>query len=259
MSKLTDFIRDFKNSYIYENTLNDPKVDVVMVWMTGSTITGLKDAQSDYDVCVLVKELPKESENIPWKIYSRPCSYFFKYVPQGVKTHCIYNDLSNITNMSTATPLDNIGWAQFKHISDTFILYKNPKYLDLIDSLVTNKDIISTASIYFFILAMYTDLGNCQLSDLIEVQPDVPNKGIAHACWAADVLQKKSVDVSLITRIKRIPFNNLSLQDQTDALIAMNYLDRFVKKYKLPQELIDLQNHLSSYLNPLGDTADESE
>ena len=259
MSRLTDFIKDFKNSYIYENTLADPKIEVVMMWMTGSTITGIKDAQSDYDVCVLVKELPKEPENIPWKIYSRPCSYFFKYVPQGVKTHCIYNDLSNIVSMSAATPLDNIGWAQFKHISDTFILYKNPKYSELIEKLLTSKDTISTASIYFFILAMYTDLGSSQLSDLIELQPDVPNKGIAHVCWAASVLQKKSVDVPLITRIKRIPFNKLSFQDQTNALIAMNYLDKFVKKYELPQELIDLQNELSSYLSPMGDSFNEPE
>lgn len=65
MSKLTTFISDFKESVIYNKIINDPNVDVILMWMTGSTVTGLKDEESDYDICVLVRKNRREPDDFP--------------------------------------------------------------------------------------------------------------------------------------------------------------------------------------------------
>lgn len=65
MSKLTTFISDFKESVIYNKIITDPNVDVILMWMTGSTVTGLKDEGSDYDICVLVRKNRREPDDFP--------------------------------------------------------------------------------------------------------------------------------------------------------------------------------------------------
>lgn len=65
MSKLTTFISDFKESVIYNKIITDSNVDVILMWMTGSTVTGLKDEGSDYDICVLVRKNRREPDDFP--------------------------------------------------------------------------------------------------------------------------------------------------------------------------------------------------
>ena len=65
MSKLTTFISDFKESVIYNKIITDPNVDIILMWMTGSTVTGLKDEGSDYDICVLVRKNRREPDDFP--------------------------------------------------------------------------------------------------------------------------------------------------------------------------------------------------
>jgi hypothetical protein len=108
MNNVEQFIQDFKNSVVYKNIIEDNKVEIIMLFLTGTTLLQTQDDYSDYDICVLVKEKPAESQKELFKVYSRPGSYFMYYKAQDKIVQWIYNDLNDINSITT-TPLDNIG------------------------------------------------------------------------------------------------------------------------------------------------------
>ena len=48
MKNLTQFIEDFKTSPIFKGILNDNTVEPIMIWVSGSVLTGSADSSSDY-------------------------------------------------------------------------------------------------------------------------------------------------------------------------------------------------------------------
>lgn len=234
------FIKDFKNSKAYDFILADSQVDVIMIWITGSALTGVLDSESDYDLCVLCMQKP--SENLPgFRLYTRPGSYFLKYKLENKKVQWIYNDISDITNISKTTPLDNIGWAQFKEVSADHIIYKNPKYNFFIDYLLAQKEQIFLNSAYLFVEALLAQLKSNTLLDLINYKPYKPNKGLYHVCWLADTLQEKPLVVDRLLRLKRNLVLNLSKEDLEYLEFCCQYLMKYREQFdKRTLDSIDL-------------------
>ena len=167
MSRIDQFITDFKNSRLYTDVLNDPKAEPIMIWVTGSSALGTADNDSDYDVCILVEKVPTDDPNSPWTIYGRPGSYFMWYKPHSKRVEWIYTDINDIVSANAVTPLANIGWVQSKFITDENIIYKNPKYLEFLNLLFTKKDEIYTKSLYLFVKSAINQTINGDLNELI--------------------------------------------------------------------------------------------
>lgn len=91
-------------------------------------------------------------------------------------------------------------------------------------------------------------LGSDQLSAILEFEPDVPNKGIAHICWAESIIKKSSQNVPLILRFKRIPFKDLSDSDRVIAARAICTLEHFAASYSPPPTFLTFREKLEKYL-----------
>lgn len=244
---MLQFIKDLKGSSIYKHILEDPQIEVIMLWITGSTLTGIYDENSDYDLCAVVIDRPKEEPTAFWHKYSRPCSYFAYYKPVNKKVQCIYNDLDDITKISSMTPLDNIGWAQFKEITPEFIIYKNPKYLKFIDFLLSKKIEIFSLSAYLFACALLKSIESTKLQDLLKVHPTQPNKALAHVCWLVDTLQERTINQIRLLKIKRTPVEHLTEEDILYIKTALDYLENYASTFnaELLKEF-NLRNYLEA-------------
>lgn len=239
MEKVIQFINDFKKSPALEALLTDSTIEPIMIWVAGSVWLGTADQDSDYDLCILVKELPKEDSTSPWLFYGRPNSHFLWYKPQMKKVDLIYTSVDEIFLESKSTSLANVGWSQIKYWPEQAIIYKNPKYLDFINTLFDNKEKIFRNSIYLFLksaLLSYTQ--NNTLSELIYRNTQGrPDKLLANACWASDLLQNKELNINNILAIKRNLYENLSQDIKNYITEALKYLDTY---------LIDMDKNIDS-------------
>lgn len=243
MQQIKQFIEDFKSSMLFNTLLQDTNLDIIMVWLTGSTITGITDAESDYDMCVLVRELPQEALDQPYRNYSRPRSYFMKYLPQNKRTQYLYNDLKSITSSQHSIFMDNIGWAQFKYITEEFIIYKNPHYLNFIEMLINRKIDIYKNALQLFTHVMTQELFQGSAFDESKVAGSKPQKILYHVCWAADDLQGSQKDITRLLRIKRQPFNQLSEEDKKYILESAQYLKSFYNNVAPILDNFEFQNY----------------
>lgn len=237
MNKVRQFIDDFKKSIVYQNIIDDTNVEVIMIFLTGSTLLNIADNNSDYDLCVLVKEKPVEPSSKLFKIYNRPGAYFIYYKPQEKIAQWIYNDVNDIVNI-TSTPLDNIGWAQFKYITEDYILYKNQNYLDFISALLDKRNEISNYALYLFVKTALDFIDKNMISNnLLDLNRNLfkPMKLLAHICWAADILQDKEPDKDKINTIKRILLENLSKKHISYIDRSISFLKSYLQSIIIPQ------------------------
>jgi hypothetical protein len=225
MNKAIQFINDFKKSPMLNTILTNEKIEPIMIWVAGSIWLGTDDQYSDYDLCVLVKEVPKDDPNLPWRTYGRPNSYFLWYKPQFKKVDLLYTSVTDIFSEAVSTPLANIGWAQIKYWPKEAIIYKNPKYLDFINTLFDNKEAIFKNSVYLFLKSALLLTQHNDLSDLIYIKTKgKPNKLLAHVCWVADLLQNKTLNITNILTIKRTLYEDLPQDVLNYIFDAINYL-----------------------------------
>lgn len=226
MSRIAQFITDFKKSRLYTDVLNDPKAEPIMIWVTGSSALGTADNDSDYDVCILVEKVPQDNPDSPWTIYGRPGSYFMWYKPHSKRVEWIYTDINDIVSANVVTPLANIGWVQSKFITDENIIYKNPKYLEFLNLLFSKKDEIYTKSLYLFVKSAINQTINGDLNELILEDTARPNKLLAHICFTADLLQKKELNNDYLVTIKRNKYSDLSDEIKKYIKNAIDYLSQ---------------------------------
>lgn len=244
MTKVMQFINDFKKSPALEALLTDNKIEPIMIWVAGSVWLGTDDQDSDYDLCILVNELPEEDSTSPWLFYGRPNSHFLWYKPQMKSVDLIYTSIDEIFLESKSTLLANIGWSQIKYWPEQAIIYKNPKYIDFINILFDNKEKIFRNSIYLFLksaLSSYTK--NNTLSELIYRNTQGrPDKLLANACWASDLLQNKELNINNILAIKRILYEDLSQDIKNYIIESLNYLETYLTDMdKKGDSIIELQ------------------
>lgn len=236
MNALQQFIQDCNNSVLFKDIINDKNVEVIMIWVTGSTILGGTDEKSDYDLCVLIKDRPP-AQNEFYNIYARFAPYSAQYKPQQKKVQWIYNTVEEITTSHPVSPLDNIGWAQFRYITDDFIIYRNPKYSDFINKLIQDKYLISDNALFSFVNSILRDLEafkSTNLRDIATVYSSMPNKCLGHLYWTACVLLKESFDLSFMMRVKRWPYSLLENDDKNKLINLIDRLEIYIKNTLAP-------------------------
>ena len=226
---ILQFKQHFLASELFSAIVDDPKVEPIMIYITGSTLTGCTDSDSDYDLCILLDEKPKE-----WSNYVRPLKYFAVYTPENRKCQWIYNSISDIQEVSLF-PQDNIGWAQFKYIDDTFILYKNPKYLKLINNIVNQRKLISINSIFLFLQSCCKRFHLSSLNEIDERHfSDIANLAY-HFVWASGELTEyggKAVSADFLVKLKRTNYCNLTEHEKQQVFLALQVVQKFFIDYK---------------------------
>lgn len=197
MFPIKDFVADFKESGLVERICS--RYDIIMIWVSGSAATGITDEQSDYDLGVLVADPITFS-----KSKKDPEHYVYTANGTRVAVQCVYNSLDDVAAelcLEVLAPYRYLGWAQFKYISDDFIIYKNEKYLDIIEELINSKEIIAENAIYSF-LEFWQPKMKLVKSDIY-----IPlikwGKMLSHICWCAEELEKLPHDTSRILKLKR--------------------------------------------------------
>ena len=226
---IKQFKQHFLASELFSVIKNDPNVEPIMIYITGSTLTGHTDEQSDYDLCVLIRNKPSN-----WSTYVRPLAYFAVYTPENRKCQWVYNDIADIQKVSIF-PQDNIGWAQFKYLNDTLILYKNPNYIEFIDTLLAQREVISMNSIFLFLRSCCVGLQISCPKEVTDQHLITIPKLAYHFVWAAGELVDyggKPATADFLTKLKRNGYSCLSEAEKQYVYSTLQILQEFFIKYK---------------------------
>ncbi len=233
-----EFKKNFLNSPVFEYLLTDECAEPLMIYLTGSNLTGCIDADSDYDLCVLVRDLSKLPTH-----YQRPTSWWMLYTPEARKCQIIYNDFSSIFKVSVF-PQDNVGWAQFKYITDEYLFYVNPKYQRAIDLLIQYRQVISDNALYLFGQSCALALKIPTLSDLDEKHLCTVKKLAYQLVWAGSSAAEASIANDFLIKIKRVSFDKLTSIEQRCVVDFINLFVQYINKYTKSALIEELENTL---------------
>jgi predicted nucleotidyltransferase len=226
------FKYDFINSDLLTTLLTDVSAEPILVFLTGSALTGLADSGSDFDICVLTKDPIKANHTLAY----RPKENYAVHRPTGKKCHWVYNTLSQI-NAPSEILLDNIGWAQFKYLTEDTILYCNPKYVTVVKYLFDCRNKIVLNSIYLALVSCCHLLNIDAIVDISDKYFYNVKKLAYHLCWLynelvlADQISGTLFSNEFISRIKRMPFEELTTHEQQNILSIPPALSVFYKNY----------------------------
>jgi predicted nucleotidyltransferase len=226
------FKYDFTNSDLLATLMTDISVEPILIFLTGSTLTGLADNDSDFDICVLTKDTIKANHTLAY----RPKKSYAIHRPTGKKCHWVYNTLSQI-NAPSEFMLDNIGWAQFKYITEDAILYCNPKYVTVVKYLFDHCNKIVLNSIYLALVSCCHLLNIDVIADLSDKHFCNVKKLAYHLCGLynelvlANQIPGTLFSNEFISRIKRRPFEELTALEQQHILSIPVALSVFYENY----------------------------
>ena len=221
-------LKQFKNAFMRENLLKYIQKDfeLIMVWLAGSTLTGLADDKSDYDLGILIADTPANTRN------DRNEDYLI-YKPTGKRVQWIYDQVSDITTAQYSANQRNIGWAQFgclTDINDEHILYINPKYHKFIEHLFQQKTEIAKYSIWLYLQTK--DRYVNELLTRVEIPKELQLKSLYHFCWAASILSKQELNAETVEFIKRVKRSDECTLSKEDCYEALKRLHVVVDYYK---------------------------
>lgn len=190
-------IKQFKLDFISANMVDIIKKDyeVIMIWIAGSTLTGLAEEHSDYDLGVLI------ADDIDTTKYKRNDDFLI-YKPEHRRVQWMYETVADITTQQPNFKLRNIGWAQFINITEDYILYKNPAYISFITDLIAKKREIAYYSMFLFYCAKQAIWMPIIQSKNIPAECKV--RSLYHFCWIFDVLNNMKTDQAFFIPIKHI-------------------------------------------------------
>lgn len=196
MTTLEEFMADFKASSLVDRICS--KYDVIMIWVSGSNCIGLTDSQSDYDLGVLV------ADNI---IFSKTekTSEMYVYKKDAKEVQCIYNSFEDIKAspcVGSLAAYRHLGWAQFKYITEDHILYINPKYKEIVTTLIAHKDCIAKNAVYTFLKLMEPAIDSIENVNYISAIEW--GKMLSHLCWCVEELRDIPHQIPALMTLKRL-------------------------------------------------------
>lgn len=170
----------------------------MLIWVSGSNCIGLADAQSDYDLGVLVAD-----DIIFSKTEKTPEMYTYKKDAKEVQ--CIYNSFEDIKALPCVGSLAayrHLGWAQFKYINEDHIIYVNPKYKNIVDILIAHKECIAKNAAYTFLKLMQPILDSIENVNYISAIEW--GKMLSHLCWCVEELREVPHQTPTLMTLKRL-------------------------------------------------------
>jgi hypothetical protein len=196
---------------------------------------GMSDENSDYDLGVLIAddiEISTTEKN--------PITYIYK--KDNKEVQCIYNTLVNIY----AYPCDDflvvyqyLCWAVFRLFKINHVIYLNPKYEGLLNTLVENQENISNNAFYSFVSFMRNSIQAVKVpSDIKQVSW---GKMLTYLCWFADLLSGAEINYQLLIDLKRKHRTDLNNNELDHVFKCLKILDNYLQntnRTELELELI---------------------
>lgn len=218
-------VKQFKKAFIEANMLDIIKknYEVIMIWITGSTLSGLAEDYSDYDLAVLI------ADDVTTTRYVRNDDYLL-YKPENRKVQWMYETVEDITTLQPNFKLRNIGWSIFRHITDDFIIYKNPKYLSFIETLINKRYEISKYSMYLYYNTKQDIIKPILTCNCIPEQSKV--RSLHHLCWIYDTLNSRELDSELLLKLKHIMEVPVDEQTLETAFIKIKFLEEYFNSHR---------------------------
>ena len=192
---MTEFIEAFKNTSYYKTLIGS--AEIVCIYIGGSMCCGITDERSDYDLVILTLD----NEYIDASKYE-----YLRY--KDKKVHWYYRPIEHIVRLDTKDMKAAIGTVILKGFRDECIIYKNPKYIDVIDNLYDTKDDISDlgARHLFEIKKEYID-------DILaegKILEKHYSKHLYQLCLASYYLLHNDPDKDFLISLKRIRWQPVS-------------------------------------------------
>ena len=176
---------------------------VKYIILSGSGLYNIIDNISDYDLDIFIKETVEEIENNN----DNECLFY-----KGRKLHWYYHNFNKIINNDQNNLLYK---AELYFLSDKNILYGNAT--ELLQVAEKNK------------LMWVTDFLKFNYYNIININ-DIKNKKIAYYILFYFVAKKQTIDVELITKIKRSYYIELMEDDKNKINLLLNQLKNYCEE-----------------------------
>ena len=176
---------------------------VKYIIFSGSGLYNINDNISDYDLDIFIKEPVEEIENNN----DNECLFY-----KGRKLHWYYHNFNKIINNDQNNLLYK---AELYFLSDKNILYGNAT--ELLQAAEKNK------------LMWVTDFLKFNYYNIININ-DIKSKKIAYYILFYFVAKKQTIDVELITKIKRSYYIELMEDDKNKINLLLNQLKNYCEE-----------------------------
>lgn len=206
------FINDLRSCPYYERIFKGH--NVIMLYLSGSRLIDVTDERSDYDLVALTSD----GERI-----EHP-NEFLTY--KGVKVHCSYIPITKFVSNADGSLMSCFGLTLFSNLQNDMILYENPSYQSVINYLKNNKNAVSLVGMYG-LAKFHRKLINDVVS-AGEIEEKHRCKFLYHLCYASYLLLCETVNKTLLSKIKRIRWQEVEEEYKAAAVERIRLFSEFV-------------------------------
>lgn len=228
---MNNLIERFQQHKYFQRIFNIQD-DIIMIFLSGSRISGIIDEYSDYDIGVFCPN------------YQLQDCYQRVQAASGEVIHWYYNNLETLSGKHFVKEDKNFGLMLVYFLEKSFVLYTNPKYDNWISTLFENRETIAKhQALLFYKYSLPT------IYDLINhktILPQKYKKNIYQLCLAYNILLNKPIDSDFLIRIKRISHQAPDSNDISKAYEIIMQLHNYCQSldYNYEQESQKLYNML---------------
>lgn len=227
---MIEFITSFKNTPYYQKLINNPKV--LMIYLGGSYCNETASNNSDYDLTIITNDTKAVDD-----------SKFVFLTYKGKKVHWYHFPIKDFIT-GNLREIWLLGSIYFKNFRESLIIYKNSLYNELLDKLITNKDIISNLTIYKFFDTNKFEVKSI-IKQITKYKTSTFSKNIYHLCMCGAYLTN-TFDKAILNDIKN-NYYRLNIDLQQKALeyltLGLDYISNFPVDYR--KELNELYDRIS--------------
>ena len=236
---MNSFITKFKQTSYYKQ-LFEIDEEILLVYIGGSRCFNTINEHSDYDINIIT---------LDGKFVDQYTDYYLIY--NNTKVHCFYRPILNFFDAVCTNIYTYTGILTLNGISDSVILYKNPKYEKILDALYNIRTKIMPSVCYEII--------NCKrgyITDLLNQNTIRYTKNLYFLCLASYYLFNEPLDVDFLKAVNYSKHcKSLSNDYKQKALerltLCKNYIDQNILDTKTTLE--NLRNefkaeHLSEHV-----------
>ena len=218
---MDNIMHEFMTSSFYKELFNEK--EIIMIYIGGSRSTDILDNNSDYDIVILTYDNDYHNVN----------KYAYILYKNNIKIHWYYDPINELFNIINHDCI--YGCMQIKNLRDDIVLYKNPKYNDIIDNLIKIKDDLSHISCY-----KYFNFNKKYIESILidgYIKEEKYSKLLYHLCLASYYITGETPDKDFLRSIKHI--KQQAIREEYKGLVIERL--NIYKKY-IEQNPIDIDN-----------------
>lgn len=224
------FIEDLTSSKFYHRLFETD--EVLMIWVGGSRIFKCVDDYSDYDIVVLTKSTNEHH-----------AKEYLRYHGES-KVHWYFNCIGTYFNPIGIVLADYVALTQLNYIYNDVIVYKNPKYIDLIDDFLSKQKLV----------ARLGDILGFQhsknLIDSIVYDGFISNKNktkhLYMLCAMYYDITGQDLDREFLTKIKRIKWQEIDEKYSRQCVDILGKFKDYMQNIDVDEEVKKVKEKLST-------------